>query len=108
MRIRTGVARAMALLVCAAPLLVGGCDNVTEENFAKIHNDMSLQQVERILGTGTEETSGGYGVSSGGIMTGNTGENDSVKTYSWGESHSKQIIVDIKGGKVVNVRKSGF
>lgn len=105
---RTLCFRPIAAAICfGAALVLGGCDEVTEENYAKLHNDMTLQQVEHILGSGDEETSGGYGISSGGLMTGNTGEHDSVKTYSW-KSGSKQIIVDFKGGKAVNVRKLGF
>jgi hypothetical protein len=100
-------ARVIAACVLAGSVFLGGCgDTVTDENFAKIHNDMTRQQVERILGDGTEETSGGYGVSAGGVLTGSNDDGRN-KTYSW-SSGNKQILIDFKDGKVVNARKVGF
>jgi hypothetical protein len=63
--------------------------------------------VEKILGSATEETSGGYGISSSGLATGNTGRGESVKTYSWRHAN-KIIFVDVKEGKVVTKHKQGF
>lgn len=98
--------RSLVLIaVLACPLLLVACDSVNDENYAKLHQGMTLQEAERVLGSGQEETSGGYGVSAGGVMTGNTGQNDSVKTYSWGPERGKQIVIDFKGGQAVTIRK---
>jgi hypothetical protein len=99
----------LAAVALSGSLFIAGCgDSVTDENFAKINNDMSRKQVEKIMGgEGDEETSGGFGVSSSGLMTGNSTENNPIKTFSW-KSGDKMIIVDFRGDKVVNKSKRGF
>lgn len=100
--------RAVAVAAVAAAIFVGGCEErIGEDTFAQIQVGMTRQAVEKILGEGTEETSGGYGISAGGIATGNTGSRDTVKTYTW-KSGKKVIIVDFRNDEVVNVRKQGF
>jgi hypothetical protein len=45
-------------LVFAAVLLLAACSKVTSENFAKIQDGMSEQEVAAILGNPTESSSG--------------------------------------------------
>ena len=45
-------------LVFAAVLLLAACSKVTQENFAKIQDGMSEQEVTAILGSPTESSSG--------------------------------------------------
>ena len=44
-------------LVFAAALLLTGCSKITEENFARIQDGMSEQEVAAILGSPTESSS---------------------------------------------------
>jgi hypothetical protein len=44
-------------LAVAAALLIAGCSKVTQENFAKIQEGMSEQQVIALLGTPSESNS---------------------------------------------------
>ena len=48
--------KALWSLVVAAALLAA-CTKVTQENFAKIHQDMTEQDVQAILGSPTESSS---------------------------------------------------
>ena len=48
----------LRVLVLATVLLVAGCSKVTQENFAKIQDGMSEQEVAAILGSPTESSSG--------------------------------------------------
>jgi len=45
-------------LAFAAALLLAACSRVTQENFAKIQDGMSEQEVTAILGSPTESSSG--------------------------------------------------
>jgi hypothetical protein len=45
-------------LAFAAVLLLAACSKVTQENFAKIQDGMSEQEVTAILGSPTESSSG--------------------------------------------------
>jgi hypothetical protein len=99
--IPTAVAAAV-LLVCS---VLGGCESkVTAENYEKIQNGMTLAKVEEILGSGTDDTSsGGFGVSSGGVLDSKA---NPEKTYIWREG-GLQIQVIFKEGKVVQKSKTG-
>ncbi|MBI2751826.1 MAG: outer membrane protein assembly factor BamE [Burkholderiales bacterium] len=44
-------------LALAALLLAAGCSKVTQENFSRIHDGMSEQEVQAILGAPTESSS---------------------------------------------------
>ncbi len=51
-------------LVVAAALLAAGCSKVTQENFARIRDGMSEQEVRDVLGAPTESSSlGALGLS---------------------------------------------
>lgn len=71
----------------ALALLLAACSKVTEENYAKIQNGMTEQEVYAILGKPAEESSRevlGVGATSARWVSGN-----------------KEITVQFVGGKVV-------
>lgn len=98
--IRTVLALAATILLCAC---AGGVD---DESFAKINNGMSVSAVEKILGSGELQDTGGFGSSSAGVITGKTAPTN-FKTYLWKDGNY-QIIVEFKDGEVVSKRKVGF
>lgn len=99
---RRAVLTCIALISAAA---ICGCESkVTAENYDKVQNGMSLSQVEGLLGSGTDDTSsGGFGVSSGGVLDSKA---NPEKTYVWREG-GLQIQVIFKDGKVVQKSKTG-
>ncbi len=96
---------AIASMALASAVLFAGCESkVTAENYDKVQNGMSLSQVEGILGSGSDDTaSGGFGVSSGGVLDSKA---NPEKTYVWREN-GVQIQVIFKDGKVVQKSKTG-
>ena len=96
--------RLVAML--AAAFLAGCSGGVSQESYDQITVGMSQSKVEEILGSGEEQTSGGHGISAGGVLTGQPDKNP-VKTYLWKDGASK-IIVDFKDGAVISKRKQGF
>lgn len=92
----------IACLVVAFASL-GGCDKkVTDANFDKITNGMSLAQVEKILGSGTDDTpAAGFGVSGAGVASQTAAPE---KIYVW-KSPDLTITVIFKDGKVVQKSK---
>lgn len=94
------------LMILAAALLAGCSGGITQESFDQITVGMTQAKVEEILGTGEEQTSGGHGISTGGVVTGNPDKNP-IKTYLWKDGTAK-IIVEFKEGVVVNKRQSGL
>lgn len=97
----------LVLAAAVAAFVLSGCGGgVDDDTYAKINNGMSLSKVEDLLGSGEEQTSGGTGISSSGLATGNTTPANQ-KTILWKDG-SKQIIVEFKDGAVVSKRKIGF
>ena len=47
----------LALLACAVTLAVAACSKINEENFGKVRDGMSEQEVLSLLGTPTETSS---------------------------------------------------
>ena len=47
----------LALLACAVVLAVAACSKINEENFGKVRDGMSEQEVLSLLGTPTESSS---------------------------------------------------
>lgn len=94
-----------ASVALASAVLLAGCESkVTAENYDKVQNGMTLSQVEGLLGSGTDDTaSGGFGVSSGGVLDSKA---NPEKTYVWREN-GVQIQVVFKYGKVVQKSKTG-
>jgi hypothetical protein len=88
-------------------LSLAGCQKkVTAENYDAITIGMRLDEVERILGRGEEQTISGVSIGSGGAV-GRSGEN-SQKTYAWHEDPGNEITVTVIDGKVVGKNKRGF
>ncbi len=99
--------RLRRLFPLAAALFLTACSGgVNQESFDQIQIGMSQQKVEDIMGSGEEQTSGGHGISAGGVLSGNK-QASNEKTFLWKEG-SMQIIVDFKDGAVVSKRKLGF
>lgn len=74
---RSRILRFVRLLTVAAVLLVAlACNRLTQDNFAKIEDGMTLDQVVAVLGEPTDSKSAGVGPLS---ATDATWENDSAR-----------------------------
>ncbi|MBI3408923.1 MAG: hypothetical protein HY040_11265 [Planctomycetes bacterium] len=98
------------ILLVAICFSLAGCGKsaVTKENFDKIVNDMTLEQVEDILGPGSR--TGGDGALVGaqvGIDVTGGARQPSTVDYVW-EGGKKSITVTFRHGKVANKRTAGF
>jgi hypothetical protein len=106
---RARVGRMAAL--CALCLVLIGCgkSKITQQNFDKITNDMTLKEVEAILGEGTSQGGDGANVAAqvGVDVVGAQASAPSTVDYLW-EKGKKSITVTFKGGKVVGKRSSGL
>jgi hypothetical protein len=96
------------LILC---FLLTGCGagrRISKESFDKIKNDMTLKQVEDILGEGTQQGGDGSNVAAqfGVDVTGGAPPPSSMD-YVW-ENGKKSITVTFKHGKVTQKRSSGF
>ena len=87
------------------PLLVACENKITDENFAKLEEGMTIAQVEAILGSGTDDSVGGYNIGGGGLVSGSGGS--TRKTYSW-EGEDFDIIVIFDKGEVIAFRKNSY
>jgi hypothetical protein len=104
---RAGILAAVCLL-----LVIGsGCKNkVTKDNFDKIKEGMTVEEVEKILGSGTKHgdaagVANQFGVDVGGGL--NMQRPGNTETYTW-ESDSKKITVYFRDGKVTRVDQHGL
>jgi hypothetical protein len=91
-------------------LTVPGCgkSKVTMENYDKTRPDMTLSQVEAILGPGTKNEGDGEGVAlQFGVNVSAGGRSGGGEAYTW-EDGSKTITVYFRQGKVVNKQPSGL
>lgn len=98
---------AAVLVLC---LLVTACikNKVTKDNFDKIKEGMTLEEVEKILGKGTKEEGDGTGTAAQfGVHIAQAPKVGGGETYNW-ERGGKTITVGINQGKVVFKRSSGF
>jgi hypothetical protein len=96
---------AVLFVLCFA--LTGcGKSKVTKENFDKITNDMTLAEVEAILGAGDKQGDGAVVAAQFGVDTG-VANTPSTTDYLW-ESGQKSITVTFKGGKVISKRPVGL
>jgi hypothetical protein len=97
--------RRLSMIVAVA--LLGGCSGgVSQESYDQVTVGMSQPKVEEILGSGEEQTSGGHGISAGGVLSGNK-QPTNEKTFLWKEG-GLMIIVIFKDGAVVSKSKQGF
>jgi hypothetical protein len=99
----------MLLLVCSCLIAAGcGASKITKENFAKIKNDMTLQQVEAILGSGSKQGGDASNVGAQfGVDIGAGAPPPSTVDYLW-ERGNKSITVTFRNGKVVASKNSGL
>jgi hypothetical protein len=89
------------IAVCALGCILTGCgkSKVTQENFNKIDKGMTIEQVEAILGEGTNTSGDGSLVAAQvGVDVG--AKQSSFADYVW-ESGKHKITVTFKQGKVV-------
>src|SRR5437660_935442 len=103
-RLATGAA------VAALCLVVSGCgaSKVSKENFQKIKEGMSLQEVEAVLGSGTKLGGDGANVAAQfGVDVGVSAPPPSTTDYEW-ESGAKSITLTFRDGKVVQKKSSGI
>lgn len=98
----TRLSAVLVPLVLSLLLLTGCEEKITQSNFDKITNGMTLTQVEKLLGSGTDDTpAAGYGVSYGGVLGSKAAEE---KVFVW-KGKGFRIIVKLKDGKVVEKSK---
>ncbi len=95
--------RRVLIPLLASMLLLVACEQkITQANFDQITNGMTLTQVERLLGSGTDDTpAAGYGISGAGALSSKPAEE---KTYVW-KGKGFRIVVKFKDGKVVEKSK---
>jgi hypothetical protein len=89
-------------------LILTGCKNkVTKENYDKITNDMTVDEVEAILGSGTKQGDASNMAAQVGVdITGGAGS-PSTTDYTW-ESGQKTITITFRAGKVVRKTNVGL
>lgn len=101
---------ATAAAVAALLLILSGCgmNKVSKENFDKVKEGMSLQEVEAVLGSGSKLGGDGVNVAAQfGVDVGVSAPPPSTTDYEW-ESGTKKITVTFRDGKVVQKRSSGL
>jgi hypothetical protein len=97
----------LVLMLCLV-LPACGKKKVTKANFDQIQNDMTLAEVEKVLGAGTKQEGDGstmaaqFGVALTPAPSTRTGE-----TYQW-ESGNKTITIFFNNGKVASKTQSGL
>src|SRR5581483_5535483 len=99
---------ASLLFFVVTVICVSACPSkITKKNFDKIKNDMTLAEVEKILGEGTKQTDGSGTAAQFGVVvaSGSTGKNN--ETYVW-ESGDSSITVYFGNGKVMNKTSKGL
>jgi hypothetical protein len=98
------------VVVLVACLALAGCgkDKITKENFDKIKDGMTVDEVEKILGSATQTPGDGANVAAqvGVDVTGGAPPPSTVD-YGW-ESGKKSITVTFKQGKVIQKKSSGL
>jgi hypothetical protein len=99
----------IAVLFALCFILTGcGKTKVTKENFEKISNGMTLEEVEGVLGEGTQVGGDGSLVAAQAGVDVNAGARpSSTVQYNW-ESGKNSITVYFRQGKVVLKKSSGL
>jgi hypothetical protein len=98
---------ALVLILC---LTISACgkSKVTQANYDKIQNGMTLQEVEALLGSGTKQEGDGSGVAAQfGVALTPTGGSRTAETYVW-EKGKATITVYFQSGKVGSKTGSGL
>jgi hypothetical protein len=96
-------------LVFALCLILTGCakSKITKANFDSIKNDMTLDDVEAILGEGTPTGGDGSVMAAQAGVALNAGARSSSVQYVW-ESGKAKITVTFRGGKVTGKTSEGL
>jgi hypothetical protein len=97
-------------LLLALCLLIPACasSKVTRANYDKITNNMTLKDVEAVLGPGEKEQGDGSGVAAQfGVDVSPPPASKAVEKYVW-ESGNKSITVYFTNGRVSNKSESGL
>ncbi|HYE03239.1 MAG TPA: hypothetical protein VD963_08380 [Phycisphaerales bacterium] len=96
----------LAPLAIVLVLPLAGCESkVTRANYDQIDIGMPMWQVEKLLGSGKEDSSGG-GVSISGAGVGSVGASPE-RVFVWEEGAAK-IVVHFVADKVVQKRSEGL
>lgn len=90
----------LSTFVALTCLCIAACSKVNDDNYNKIQTGMTQQQVEDILGKGTDQPAS---ASIGGISVTTT----AAKNVRYGDD-SKNITVTYAGDKVIRKDKKGF
>lgn len=70
------------LIACAfVAVVLAACAKVTPETFAKVQSGMSKDEVKKILGSPTEEKSGGIGALSAGTYVYRVGNHEYIVSF---------------------------
>ena len=95
------------LVVCCC--LVSGCakSKVTKENYDRVENGMTLEDVEAILGPGKLVGDGSLIAAQVGVDVTGGGRQSSAVEYVW-ESGNNSITVTFRQDKVAGKRSAGF
>lgn len=104
------VGRASAVLVLCLSMFACADKRLSKENFAKVKDGMSLEQVNDILGRGEKETGGdgGAGVAAAvGVNVGGAKGAGGAEMYKWGNDE-KYIRIGFRQNKVVFKDMRGF
>jgi hypothetical protein len=94
-------------LAAAALLFALGCDRVNDDTYAKVKEGQTLDQVQSLLGSGEQDTTGGFTIGAGGAMGSSSSANSTRQTYVWKDG-DRQIVIEFKDSKVAGKRKIGF
>lgn len=96
----------IVLLMC---LLIPACKSkVTKDNFDKVKEGMSLEDVEKLLGKGNKETGDGSNVAGQfGVAMPSVPVMGGGDVYTW-ESGDKTIRITFRQNKVIHKTASGM
>jgi len=103
--------RAWPVLVLFAllALVSSGCKSkITQENYDKIVEGMTLKDVELILGEGKQQGDGTAVAAQFGVHVPAAGGGGGTQIFVWENDSGASITVDFANGGVKNKRKKGF
>lgn len=96
-----------AFCIAALALTLAGCEpKLTRENYDRIEEGMTVAQVEAILGKGKEQDSGGFGITSAGIIDHSSSRRSSQRVFVW-EEDGATVVITFTDGVVTSKRETG-
>lgn len=81
------------VLVAFMAVVTTGCSKVTKANYDKVETGMSKAEVEKILGKGTEDKSGGIGDLTGTVVTWKKGDTTITVTFA-----NDKVVTKVQSG----------